>query len=329
MKRGLTMVKVAVALILVGALFWSVDWRDSLARLRDVAPAWTVAAALFFVASVVISAWKWQLLLRARGLRVGLPSLVRLYWTGVFFNNFMPSSFGGDVVRLVLARRIGGVAPVAASMLVERATGFLVLVVLALAALLLGPALNGAGALRPVAITILVLGTFSLALLLWRGHALVRAVAASRPARHRLVARVLAKIDALALTLRDYGADHRALVVTCAVSVLFYAGLVLFQHAAIHALHGDLTLGQVALVAPLVVLVAALPVSINGIGITEGAFVILYAQVGLPPEIGLASALLRRIVLLLAALPGAAFWLLERRPTAAAALPAGQGGGVG
>jgi glycosyltransferase 2 family protein len=287
-----------------------------------------MAAGLFFVASIVISAWKWQLLLRARGLRVGLPGLVRLYWIGVFFNNFMPSSFGGDVVRLVLAHRIGGVAPVAASMLVERATGFLVLVVLGLAALLFGPALEGAGALRLVAITILVLGTLSLALLLWRGHALVRALAASRPARNRLVARVLAKVDALALALRDYGADHRALTVTCAVSVLFYAGLVLFQHAVIHALHGDLTLGQVALVAPLVVLVAALPVSINGIGITEGAFVVLYAQVGLPPEIGLASALLRRIVLLLAALPGAVFWLSERRSTAAAALPAGQGGGV-
>jgi Lysylphosphatidylglycerol synthase TM region len=173
----------------------------------------------------------------------------------------------------------------------------------------------------------LVLGTLSLALLLWRGHALVRVVAAGRAARNRLVARVLAKVDALALALRDYGGDHQALAVTCAVSVLFYVGLVLFQHAVIHALHGDLTLGQVALVAPLVVLVAALPVSINGIGITEGAFVVLYAQVGLPPEIGLASALLRRIILLLAALPGAAFWLSERRPTAAAALPAGQGGG--
>jgi uncharacterized membrane protein YbhN (UPF0104 family) len=57
-KRGLILVKAAVALVLVGALLWSVDWRDSLARLREVAPAWTAAAALFFVGSVVISAWK-------------------------------------------------------------------------------------------------------------------------------------------------------------------------------------------------------------------------------------------------------------------------------
>ncbi len=316
LKLWIVLLKVAVALLLVGLLLWSVDWRDSLLRLREVAPLWTGAALLFMGFGILVSAWKWQLLLRARRLPVALTRLVRLYWIGVLFSNLMPSNVGGDVVRVALARHLGGMAPVAASVLVERATGFLVLTVLALAALLFGPALAGAERLWAAAVGALLLGVLLLATLLWRGDALVRLISAMPLPGGGLVGRLLRKLDALALTLRGYGADRRALLIACAVSVPFYASLVLVQYATIHAIGGELALVQVAAIAPLVALVSALPLSLNGIGIAEGAFVVLYVQAGLAPETALAAAILRRLILIAVSLVGAPLWLAERRPAA-------------
>jgi glycosyltransferase 2 family protein len=64
-----------------------------------------------------------------------------------------------------------------------------------------------------------------------------------------------------------------------------------------------------------VVLASALPVSINGLGITESAFVLLYAQVGLAPEVALAAAVLRRLVVVSMSLVGAVLWLLHHPVT--------------
>ena len=79
------LLRAALALLLVGLLLWTVDWRGSLARLMSATPLWVLAAAALVAACVLVSAWKWQLLLRARGLHAGLPALVRLYWIGIFF----------------------------------------------------------------------------------------------------------------------------------------------------------------------------------------------------------------------------------------------------
>jgi uncharacterized protein len=208
-------------------------------------------------------------------------------------------------------------------MQVERATGFFVLVLLAMAVLLIGPAVSEAERLQLAAAVVLVSSGLAVPLLLWRGRALVRALEGSPLGRNRLVSRVLHKFDALASALLEYGSDRRALLVTCAVSMLFYGVLVLSQYAVVHALHGDVSLWHVALVAPLVILVSALPISINGIGLAEGAFVLLYAHVGLPPATALAAALLRRVVILFVSLAGAVLWLAERRPARSQADPAG------
>ena len=73
---------------------------------------------------------------------------------------------------------------------------------------------------------------------------------------------------------------------------------------------GNIPLALVGSVAALSI--AGLPLSVNGIGVSEAAFVVLYGQAGLPAEVALAAALLRRVLITLAALVGAPLWLAER-----------------
>jgi uncharacterized membrane protein YbhN (UPF0104 family) len=83
--------------------------------------------------SVLISALKWGLLLEAQGSKINLISLFRIYTIALFFNNFLPSSLGGDGARVVLAgRSCDRVAMAAASVVVERAIATISLALLGL-----------------------------------------------------------------------------------------------------------------------------------------------------------------------------------------------------
>jgi uncharacterized membrane protein YbhN (UPF0104 family) len=72
---------------------------------------------------------KWKILLAANNLILSWWELTRCYWISTFFGNYLPSSVGGDIVRFVMLNRLGQPASVAASIVCERMTGFVVLLV--------------------------------------------------------------------------------------------------------------------------------------------------------------------------------------------------------
>ena len=272
-------------------------------------------------ASIGVSSWKWQLLLRAQGQIVRWWWLMRLYLIGVFFSNLLPSTIGGDVARVGLARRLGG-GTVVASVVVERVTGMLVLSLLVVAALSFGPTVKMFGNLRWIAVATVLAGGTMLAISLWRAHATLDTFLASRVWIDRLARMArLHRMLSVTSALQRYSRSGMALVVSFEISALFYAILIMSQFSAIRALHGQIELHEVALVAPLVIFVSAVPIAINGLGVTEAAFVLLYAQVGLTPEVALASAILRRVLLVGISLAGAGFWLAGRQEDSVSETP--------
>ena len=71
--------------------------------LRQVQPAWIAAAMSMHVLVLAISVWRWRLLLGAQHVLVPGRTLAESFWVGLFFNNFLPSNIGGDVVRLLVS----------------------------------------------------------------------------------------------------------------------------------------------------------------------------------------------------------------------------------
>jgi uncharacterized protein (TIRG00374 family) len=142
------------ALASIGLLLWWIDWRDSLKLLGRADLGLVLLVLALNVLRIVLSAWKWELLLRALGIRIGLPQAVRIYWIGTFASSFLPSTVGGDFVRTAISRRFAGVGPIAASVIIERLTGMGVLLAFSLIAVLARPDLV---AYRPLW-TFLVLG---------------------------------------------------------------------------------------------------------------------------------------------------------------------------
>ncbi|MFC1814571.1 lysylphosphatidylglycerol synthase transmembrane domain-containing protein, partial [Thermodesulfobacteriota bacterium] len=108
----------------VGAVLESVGWKDIL----------TATAA--YQLGIFVRAYRWQVLLRAQGMRTPYCRLVQLYYIGTFFNTFLPSGFGGDVVKTYeLSRQTSSGASAVSTVLVDRLMGLAVLLAMALVAL--------------------------------------------------------------------------------------------------------------------------------------------------------------------------------------------------
>jgi uncharacterized membrane protein YbhN (UPF0104 family) len=109
------LVKLALGAALLALLAAITDWRASLGALLGARPAFVAAACLASAASVVISAWRWRLILAGGGLRPPFGQLLRCYWVGRFFAHFLPGAVGGDVARIALMRPFGRPMDVAAA----------------------------------------------------------------------------------------------------------------------------------------------------------------------------------------------------------------------
>lgn len=303
--------KTAMAAGVLAVLYLLVDWPKAGAALAAADPEPLLAAFIVSALGVAISAFKWDGILRHLGIRLGFPEAARLYWIGMFASNLLPSNVGGDAVRLLLTPARDRMTQVMGSILVERLTGFVVLLVLCAIGLTLRPAALADGlAAQGLLLTVLGLLVVAVAILA-TPHGIARLMGGVHERLPRLLGLpfgVARRVAASAAPACSGPAIRDAFL----VSLPFYATIILAQYGALLAVGAETPLYEVALLAPLVCLLAVLPVPLNGLGFNEGVFVLIYASAGVPPELGLAAAVLRRLVDLLNSSLGGFLWLRQR-----------------
>lgn len=134
-KHLSTFLKIAIT---VGGLIYvltQISFADVQAELANIRWSWAFLALLLVVVSLVVRAYRWYLLLQGLGVSVRFKRLVELYFVGSFFNSFLPSGFGGDVVRVLEATQNVPANVAAGTVIVDRLTGLLMLFAMALIAL--------------------------------------------------------------------------------------------------------------------------------------------------------------------------------------------------
>lgn len=304
--------KAGLAVGWIAALWFLVDWGEAGATLAGADPWLVVAAFAVSVVGVLISADKWRDLLRRARVQISFQAAARLYWIGMFFSNFLPTSVGGDAVRLALTPSRGRLARVAGSIVVERLTGLLVMLGLCAIGLSLRPIeVDQAGLGEALPLAVLAMGAGAAALLLAPGLFARLLPALTRPLP-ALLRCPLEGVQKVAMSISDQARDTVGLGRALAVSLPFYGTIILAQYLVLEAVGADLPLLEVALLAPLVPLLTLLPLSLNGLGLAEAVFVLLYSSAGVAPETALAAAALRRLVDLANSGLGGLLWLALR-----------------
>jgi hypothetical protein len=289
--------RIAVSVALVGWIALEVDWVEFARTLRGTHVGYLALSLAVSPLLVLVSAWKWQLLLRARSSDPGLKTCFHLYMVGYLYNHVFPTTVGGDVVRaFVLGKQTGRPATALASVFLERFTGLTALIAVALATFPFGaPALHGGpigGALAAV-----VLGYL---LLLWA----ILDVRLLRRVQARVRLPVLRKLTKLHDAIDSYRDKRWVLIACMGLSALFYLGAAVNVLVSARAFRADLGPVAALLATPVILIVSMFPVSIGGLGLSEGAYVFALGAYGLSPAVGLSTALLIRLKGILTGMAG-------------------------
>jgi uncharacterized membrane protein YbhN (UPF0104 family) len=308
----LQLLKVGISVGLLVWLFRQVDAARLWAAVRSASWSWLGVAALLYFAMLVVSSWRWNRLLRAQGIVMRLRTLIGSFLVATFFNNFLPSNIGGDVVRIRDTSGPANSRTLAATVvLVDRGLGLLALVlVAALGATASQPGLRNAPPVQP---WILWAGLFFggvVSIQALRAPALVTRLAA--PLRLLHAEWVDQRVAKLTLALGRFACAPGALVASAAGAVVVQALLVAFYAAVARGLHIPVSPWHLAVMVPVSFIVQMIPISVNGFGVREATFVAFFALAGLPAEAAMLLSFMGTAVIMAWSLAGACVHLSRR-----------------
>jgi uncharacterized protein (TIRG00374 family) len=278
--RVLFWLKVCVSAGLIYYLFTLIDLDRLLDELRKVDVRYLVVALLLLLAQIGISSSKWHLILRSDGVLMRLPFLIKTYMIGNFLSLFLPTSFGGDIYRVLAVRGINrDLAKSTSSVLFDRLTGVLALVSICMIAYLALPD----QAYEPVVLIAYVLGVAGF--LMVSSETAIRIINASKVSLVRKIGKILE-------SFRNYRRDPRTLALVILLSFVFQLNIVIVNKMYTISLGLDIPFSVLLVIIPLIYVTEILPISINGLGVRESAFGFFFVLIGHTVEEGLAVSLL-------------------------------------
>ena len=308
-RLALLAVKVAVSVVLLTWLFSQIDMTRLWTGARRASVPLLLTALTVYGVGVLASTWRWHLLLHAQHVDVRRRSLFGSFLVAAFFNNFLPSNIGGDVIRIRdTARPAGSLTLAATVVLIDRGLGLMGLVLVAAVS-----ATVAAGQSAPQATPI---GPSWL----WAGFLLGAAVSAPAVLAPVGFSRLLkpltvfhpkwvgGRIETLTGTLARFRNRPTALAGCFGCAVFVQASTVVFYFIVASALHLPVTFWDLAVIVPLSFVVQMLPVSLNGFGVREAAFAFYFTRLGQPIESALLVSLVPTALVMIFSLSRAAVW---------------------
>lgn len=310
-RRILALAKALLGCALLAFLLMQ---KDTLHQLRVIFGRLdTLHVVILFVIAMLlnlIGSIKWSLFLRGEGATVTLPRLFSLYLVGRFFSNFLPTMVGGDVARsYLLGQSIQSQSRSAVSVILERSTGLVGLIIVVLASvslnrgLLASPIIAGATVAGTVGAAILVLS------FLYPAWGLAQA---RRLSSLPVVGRAASKATDFIEQLVEQRHQRRALILSLLCSVGFHLATCVNVYAAAISIDFHPRFLDVMVITPVILLLTMIPVSPNNIGWWEWCFSTLLVSAGGTASEGLAVGLVLRAVNLLSSLLGGLLFLRLR-----------------
>ena len=290
-KKLLGLSQILLSLVLLVWLLSRVGLQEVVQTLSSIHWGWYALAFLLFQLNVVIRAYRWHVLLRALNDEPRFGYLVYLYYIGFFANNFIPSGFGGDLVKVVsLRQRHGRGSEALSSVLMERVTGLVGSSLIALVALLWNLSAHTMTLDLPSLLWALIVVTavgIPLAFFVARWSDPIRIANRIYPQAPGLP--FYSKVENLVNTINRY--PVRALISSLLISLPFTLNLILVQMTIAWALGVHLPFRIFALFVPIIAIVNLLPITFNGLGLREGIYTFLFVPVGVPAATAVSMSL--------------------------------------
>jgi glycosyltransferase 2 family protein len=305
-KGALILLKILVSLALFAYVVAKVSPGNVWTAVKPADPRLLAAAAALFLFSSLVGSWLWGRLLRAQGVVIPYRKVAAYYFVGLFFNNFLPSNVGGDIARITdAARHSGRVSPVFSATLMDRLIGVMAIGFLAVIASIAAlPDLKFYGIYAALAAVFLLSVAAFLSIFHRRVlHAMewpFRAVGAHGAA---------AAVGRLFDDLHGFRNQGGALLAAFVASTVVQISRIYVHYLVGLALGVRIAAGYYFLFVPILAALISLPISLNGLGVREGAAVVLFGMAGLTKEQAFAVPFVTYLVSVVISLLGGLIFL--------------------
>lgn len=304
-KLYLSLAKILITLGLLAVVVFVVDLRQVGEVLKSVAWRDMLTAIAIYQLGIFIRAFRWQVLLRAQGIQTPYLRLTQLYYIGTFFNTFLPSGLGGDVVKTYeLSRQTSSGANTVSTVIVDRLIGLGVLFAMALASL----PFSWRSVPGIVILTLFIfISVFVVAIILFLNRPLREWLT-----RHFAFLRKILTNDKV-ITFYDSFSRYsfKVLLRSASASLLFNITLILTQIYLARAAGVLIPVSYFFIFVPILSSLTALPISIGGLGVREGGYLLLFSQIGVANDRSVAVSLLFYALLLFTGLTGGLLYLWQ------------------
>jgi glycosyltransferase 2 family protein len=311
LKAVLAVLKLTVSSALLLVLFSRADLGTMLTQFRQMNLLWMSAALGAYAMMLVVSAWRWRLLLQVQTVDVSFSTLTKSFLVATFFNNFLPSNIGGDVVRVADTAPYAGSKTLATTVvLLDRLLGLIALLGVAAVASALAA---GAGVpLKGMTYVWLALAALAVGLFAFLKfpEPLARRL---RAIGHGRAAALQTRLHNLVQAIERFAGQPRSVGFAFFGAVAVQFLLVVFYVCAARSLAVPFPLMAASVIVPVSLAVQMAPVSINGFGVREAVFAFFFTSLGLDVSSALTLSLGSAGLIMLFSLSGGGVFLLRTR----------------
>ena len=265
-------------------------------QIKDIPPAlaninffWLALSFSLHALGLLISAYRWQILIRAQGDSVPLGFLAKSYLVGNFFNLFLPTRFGGDVVRIWDGSRYShSILKSSAIVIVERFTGVIILLIFAFVVSL--SRLDMAQKLPVIWISLLIGFIGLLAAFLF--FTPIASYFLGKIPEKGIWLKTKSKILEFRRVVLVYKDKKRAFFLALFWAFLLQVNVILHYYLAGKAFHLEVQLLHYFIFIPIVLLILTLPVTISGLGLREALFILFFAAYGIAEHVAFSFSII-------------------------------------
>jgi glycosyltransferase 2 family protein len=310
MKNTLiAIIKVAVTALLFVYIFRRIDFHQFSITMRNARLDILLAGFIVLWLGHYMCIFRWRLLMRPLMQVPSLNNLFGIYCIGMFFNLAFPTVIGGDVVKMYYAGKPSkAYAQSFAATFLDRDAGMLAMMIIACAVIAIHPVL-----VPRIPVSIIIWGVFAAFIL---GN-----IAIFAPSCHRRLTDLLQflrlpkiahKIDLISNAFQLSGKHPAALLISLLISLVNQVLVITVTWIFALGLRIHAPLSIFMIFVPVITLISMIPISLNGMGLREYAFMSLFSSIGIPLASCIALGLLSSIVTILSSLPGGVVYIFFR-----------------
>jgi uncharacterized protein (TIRG00374 family) len=276
------------------------------AAIADIRIPWLIAALLLYKVGLLIGSYRWQILMRAHGIPVSYRHAVGLNYLGCFFNNFMLSLTGGDVVKAYYASKLTAAKKTEAATIVfiDRMVGFAGLAVMGAVGSLF--AVGNAKMHSAMVITLCVVLAFALMAVVGFNKTLARKF--GKYVLHPKIREVLKRIYEAVYFYKD---RRKVLLGAFGLSIIVWTGLVLMNILLAKGLGVDIPARCYFVFIPVINIISCIPITIAGWGLREQMYKQFFGAVGMDSGVAVSLSMACALIMLAWSLVGGVLYALR------------------